>query len=611
WKSGNADQDEWGNKLVTDYTSSSFWTYLAERYFDGSFRYLVDWFAVPEPNSGSDDWLGWVDDLLRYDDGGIDEPLYLVFPDFIAHYAEWGEKKYPWIGGQEWLHQAFDRCEIVTLTPSEPVADLTFELEPLSARCVKVMVGGIAAGEAVSVEWMAYDRDTDRLDNLHVTASHLSSTLGGKSFDCYDEAQRQCPKALCVGKPFTGARGRTLASSDSGGVTESGGEFVKTWLGTEQVPDGEDGLVENTYFLVDAPVEPHDARHDVQQNPAKQPVRVQIGLERHEVTVTDGQKKMASASVNGTSGMGMVPMKGGNEEETGDPMQDLMGSIQSAMGAATSPEGMSKSLFLQNMPMGTVLPGGPGGECDGVCMVTVEQKEVRADGFGGNELATVRAITLSLERPIPYQGSGTYEAMVSACPEDCSSGVGIGEGEVTVVRFTDDILELDVSGSYCVMSGLTSLSCPDPETFHARVLKPFGWAYDGDQIFHSIDTPGMAEYREYLSKVLADQLPGTVAVWRKQEDGLPGEAPSSTGETGAAGGAAGGEGAAGAVTPTCDCSCDGYRALMAAVEAYQAELQAAAREGRPPPPSPPAVQSLMQCSMQCAQQWGACGNPGR
>lgn len=605
WVSGDL-ADQHGNKLITDYTASSFWTYLADRYFEGSFRYLIDWFAVPDPHQGRDDWLEWVDDLLRFDDGGIDEPLYLVFPDFIANYAAWGHKKYPNIGEEEWLRNAFTSCETVTLTPAEPVQPLDLELEPLSAACVKVKVDGVDPGEVFAVQWMAYEQDTDKLDNLHLTASRLGGTIGGEPFECYDYAKAMGPSALCIDKPFTGSKGRQLADIDQGGVTNRDGFFVKTWLGAEQEHTG-GGSVENLYFMVHAPVYPKDAEHDVMIKPGEQYVQVEIGLERHRLAQSGSTGKKATASVNGTAGLGTVPMQGGEGSQAEGP-EGLLASITAAMNAGTNPEAMSQTMFLQNTPMGTLLPGA--GPCeDGICTIMIEEKETRPDGYGRYELATTSALSLSLEEPIPFGGSGTYKAVVSGCAgESCDDGIKMGEGQVSVIRFDDEVLHLHASGSYCVIRGLASLSsCQDPTPFEAEVLKPFGWAYDRARTFTSIDTPGMAEYREYLSKSLAGVIPNAPGVWRKQVDAEPvsaGEPGSSDG--GAGEGVEGGSTGGGVVAPMCDCSCDGYRALMDAVAAYQAEAQAAEDAGRQPAPPPPEVGMVTQCAMQCAMQWGSC-----
>jgi hypothetical protein len=601
--SGASDRDEYGNALVTEYTASSFFRYLADRFYDGSFRYLIDWFAVPDKHQGRDDWLEWTDDLLRWDAGGVDHPLYLVFPDFIAHYAGWGERKYSHIGDETWMREAFGGCHTVTLSPSDLVTRLSLELEPLSAVCVKVLVGGVNPDEAISVQWMAYDQDTNRLDNLHLTAARVSNTVGGGTFDCYEEAQKGGPNTLCLHKPFVGARGgRELSPSDGAGVTASGSGFAKTWLGIEQIPSGGDPI-ENVYFLVHTPVRPRDATHGDANNPERQSVEVDIGMERHKITVATGPTT-ASASVNGPAGLGLVPMRGGGSASSPDDPLGLMGSITSVMDMATDPDAMSQGLFLQNMPMGTTLPTMEGA-CDGICMVMVDQKEVRPDGYGGHELATVSAISLGLEEPVPFGATGTFKAMVTGCDqEDCERGIGMGAGQVTVMRYDDQVLHLTASGEYCVIRGLASLTCSDRRTFNAEVLKPFGWAYDGGRTFTSIDTPGMAEYREYTTKALAEVMPGVVTVWRTAEHPRPGEDAPAPGEDGQGGGGGGG---GGVVAPACDCTCEGYDALMAAVDEYQAALKAANDEGRPPPPTPPAMQTVMRCTMQCARQWGACG----
>lgn len=242
---------------------------------------------------------------MRWDAGGVDQPLYLVFPDFIAHYAAWGEKKHAHIGEEEWQDEAFGACEEVALAVGDPPAELTFEIEPISARCVEVLVENIPADELVAVELMAYDGDTDRLDNLHLTASRMSSTVGELTFDCYDEAAEMGPTVLCLHKPFTGAKGRTLTPSDGGGVAQApSGLYVKTWLGVPQIAGG--GRIANTYFVVHTPVQPRDADHDVQKGGRPQSVRLQVGLERSKITLAAGPTT-ASASVNGTRDSAWCP----------------------------------------------------------------------------------------------------------------------------------------------------------------------------------------------------------------------------------------------------------------------------------------------------------------
>ncbi|MEX2529682.1 MAG: hypothetical protein WD960_02830 [Gemmatimonadota bacterium] len=641
WVSGANDRDEHGNVLITHYTASSFFAHLADRYFGGSLHYLVDWFNIPpNPMGDPNDWLQWADDLLRYDTGGIDQPFYLVFPDFLASYASWGEKKYPHIGEEAWMAEAFGGCYTATVSPTEPTAIINLELEPFSAHCLKVIVGNVPANQAVSVQLMAYGTDTDRLDNLHLTASRMESTVGGRSFDCYDEAQRSGPSFLCLHKPFTGAQG----GASSGAVTESGGRFVKAWLGVEQVTGGE-GLIENTYLVVHAPVEPRDAQHDVEENPGTQTVRLQVGLERSELVIAGSESaqnppgsnrgaertgawtgdeapgpgsahppredapaespvrragSLATASINGSAGLGLVPMRGG--DAGGDGPFDLANMITSAMESATDPEAMSRGLFLQNQPMGTILPGMDGGPCPGICLIMIDQKEERPDGYGGYELATTNSVGVSFEEPIPFGATGTFEAMVSACPDaNCERGASIGAGTVTIMRFDDTAVHLRASGFYCAGQGLSGLLCRERKTFETEVLKPFGWAYGPASTFHSIDTPGMQEYREHLSKVLAEMLPGTVTVWRRYENPSPGESvvPEPAGSGGGGGG--------GEVVAVCDCTCGGFQALMAAIEAYEVEVEAAAGAGRTPPPPPPEMQMLSRCTMECAMQWGTCG----
>ncbi len=606
--------------LVTRYMASSFWTYLADRFYDGSMEYLIDWFAVPDPHQGRDDWLEWVNDRLK-GDSRINNPLYVIFPDFIANYSAWGHKKYPnMLGERRWRDETFPNCEILEVEPGGPAVVLGLELEPISAACVVVQVQGVDPDAWFSVKWMLEDIDMERLDNLHLSAARVPNMvdLAEGTFECYDAARLMGPKSLCVDKPFTGSAsgggggGPTLPGCLPSGatavsdvsevtVTPAGGGclYTKTWAGTRQ---SQGGLpIRNLYFLSYVPVDPKDAKHDVHQNPHKQEVTVRIGAELVTMARADEGSKPTTASINGSAGLGMIPMQGG-EGAQADGMEALQADILSAAEMGSDPEAMSQGLFLQNTSMGTLFPDV--GPCDGICTIMLDEKEAGPEGSGGGELLTTRTVALSLEDGIPFGAGGTYKAHVSGCAGvNCRDGVIFGKGSVSVIEYNDDVVRLRATGSYCVVRSIATLNdCKEPVPFDARINKPFGWAYDRDRTFTSIDTPGMAEYREYLMKALASVMPGTMA-----GAGAPGEGEGSEGETTSSGDdAAGGGVGGGSVEPTCDCTCDGYRALMDAMDAYRAEAQAAEREGRDPAVTSFELDQARTCARSCALQWSSC-----
>ena len=162
-------------------------------------------------------------------------------------------------------------------------------------------------------------------------------------------------------------------------------------------------------------------------------------------------------------------------------------------------------------------------------------------------------------------------------------------GTIEVVEFSDDLLHLRLSGTYCRASNRTrSGACRRPERFSGETFKPFGWAYDGAQAFHSIDTPGIAEYREYLTRVLAERMPGVFTEWRRK----PGEDEET-------GGPGGGPGSVVSADTPCNCSCEEFTRFRELTQ----ELKQA-REGGVMPSN--ALLSQLGCAVPCAREWARC-----
>jgi len=583
WKSSANDQDQWGHALVTEYTTSSFWTYLADRYYDGEYYYLIDWFAVPPVNN---DWLKWADDLMRYSGGKIRHPFYLVFPDFIANYAAWGEKKYDHIGEDTWLKESFDGCEIVSLSPGAQIHDLSLEMEPISARCVRVRVEGLEPGMAASVIWMAYDSSEDDIDEVHLAASRLGGEIvdTGAGFDCFDATRRGGSTDLCLDKPFTGQRGEVTESEE--------GDWVKTWQGHLQQSD--EGSFENLMFVVNTPVHPTDSQHDVNKSKDKQEVRLQIGLEVVEMySSTHGNANVASAGANGIATSGQVPMRSGE----GTP-ESQVDNLLSAL--AGDPDAMSKLAFHQDSPVGTTI--NVTGSLEGIEAIFINHDEIRSGMMGSRDLETELALSLLPDDPIRFGSTGTYKAMVTGATEDGSGGeliVGARSGstaEVEVVQFNQDLLHLKVRGEYCYQSQYDYMKqkCRKIENFHGEIIKPYGWAYDSSQIFSSLDTPGMKEYREWIKESLSQMFPDQMEPVAPGNPATPGVPPVTGGQS------------SGKSSKGCDCSCAEFRRIEKLGDEWQIEAEAREEAGEFAGFPPPEMMTMLSCMGTCGQQWDAC-----
>lgn len=258
---------------ITTYTSSSLWTYLADRYFGGQYSFLPRWWSEDEGLPGRDNWLGWLERKVK--EGKIGAPLYRVFTDFIANYATWGENRFSHVGEDNWLRESFD-CQRVDLgdprDPATNLVELSVDIEAMAAACIEVTVADRDAGNAFSVDIAVITDERSELDDLHATASRLGGQVGGGgAFDCYDAVRTVAgPGAvapMCAEWVFEPPKGGELLNPHDWGAVRTGawwqindlGDFVKDFRGVTQLSDG--ALMKNIYFVVNVPVDPDDEKH--------------------------------------------------------------------------------------------------------------------------------------------------------------------------------------------------------------------------------------------------------------------------------------------------------------------------------------------------------------
>ena len=557
------------NSALPDYRTSSFWRYLAERYYDNDYSYLARYFATPDDLSGSDDWFAWLDKLLETDPEGPQKSLYLIYPDFMADYANWGTDKFSYIGEANWVKTAFDGCHTVTLSPQQPKQGLNLDLEPLSAQCIKVHVDGLNPGEVASVKTMAFEDDITKMDNLHLSAAYMKEKVVsfGGALNCYKEG-RKVKQPLCLNKPFT-AKKPSLDTTNSGG-------FSKTWLTNAQ--ETTDGSIENMYLLTYSPDQPSDVKH---ANQVKQSVRLTFALDRSTLATSKGKALKVEGTANqlGTTGaLDQIPMTSGNIDEA--PVDIFV-----------DPEATSQLLFNMNTP-GTFF-GSEGGL---TAVVISEVSDV------GAYLEPKMSLIMSATQPIPFGATGTFLADIQGAelnnPEFVFENVADDpSGSITVIEFSEDLLYIKISGQYCYhpILDVKKENC-QLGNFEGAIIKPFGWVYDGAQGFSSIDTPGMEIYRKALYSDVFVDLFNLPAFPGESTDSSPPATPTDSTNNDPVN--ADSDSGVIDLDAPCECSCEEFNLFISLRDQTEEEQDTELEDL--------LFQRGMQCMMPCALAYAEC-----
>jgi hypothetical protein len=583
---------------LAHYFTSSFWRYLAERYYQGEYGFLQRYFARSSWQHGVEDSLAWLEHHLRHEPAVTERTqggLYLIFPEFLTQFATWGRARFPELE-QFWLLKAFNGCHTVTLSREAALAMLEpLNLEPLSGRCLKVRVSGLAPQELAALKVMAFDDELAPLDNLHLgmaasSAQHVRygpTVLTEAPFDCYAVVRRF--EGSCLEKPFTGNRGGVGAAA--GIESNRGKRHVKTWLSLPQIVP-ESGAFETLFVITHSPPEPNDAAH-ARRSPQRAWFSVGLEVSRLERGGDNAggerphrrvQGKVVNPAASNQDGLGVVPMQGGES---------------SALSAAQmmSPDYLSQMFFL--MPGMPAAPPGRG-------VTAFEIEAVTIDPYGELEPTVSFQVTLFIEG-IPFGATGSYRGMATGLrhptggPEDAyfplpNPATGEFEnGTVTVVRYDEELLHVRLEGEVCRWGNLlrnaqgTVTGCRQLETFSGEIIKPFGWLYDSEQTFTSIDTPGMQLYRQDLMAALSEMPFVPVS------PGAPGPSDNADDDEPTF------QDPFGAAPVACDCSCDAFAHLqgeLEALEALQTQLDPMALMERAAP--------VYQCLMECMMDFVAC-----
>ena len=542
------------------YRSSSLFRFVAERWRDGDHALWAETMGVPAP--GGHDGLAWLDAVLRDRGFGVEQPLALVFPSFLASYAGWGRAdsdRWPHVGEAAWRSVAFGRCTEVVLTPVLPAANVALEIEPIAGRCVQVRVEGVPAGEVASVEVLARAVRLEDVDDLHLGVVELGlAPLDGGPRTCV-EVEPLAPLALpaCVAKAFTTVR-------------QVGPDAVHARAFQAQAGLTTGAAWTDTLVLARVPDRPTDAAHAHRR---AKTYAVTFALQLAVATVNGASVGPVQAAGNqvapGHHGLPMVPGEGDYAPgDLLDPSRLLFG--QQGPGAAAMSmmaDDVGPGLFLLQLLEGADPDGDDVGRSFGV---TFQEASLAPGSLGS--------------LPAALSGTDPNRAGLGSAIVDASQG-GAPRTRVEVGAWDADRVRLTIRGPWCYADELREGSgCSVERMLEADVWLPFGDAWDLHAPYASIDSPVQALYREAFAAAVGfgagspfPPLPPSAPPGPEAPTAAP--APAATG-----------------VAFVCDCSCEGPAALeAAALEIARLGPAGAAQAG-----------ALAQCAMACAPRWAGC-----
>jgi hypothetical protein len=555
------DGDESRTQLYS-YRSSALFRFVAERWHAGDHAIWARSMASAAPRRN--DGLAWLDARLRDPALGVEQPLALVFPSFLASYAGWGRSdgdRWPHVGEAAWRRIAFGDCERIVLNPASPAVTRDLVLEPLAGVCVEVRVEGVAAGRIASVEVAARSAELDEVDVLHLSGVSMGlPPLDGGPSTCV-EAERIAPLAqpACVAKAITARR------TDASGAVTWARTFQAASVRSQGAPWTDVVIVSR---VPDAPTDAKDAHRRGHRYP------VTFALQFAEATADGRDVGPVQAAANlrapGHTGLATLPGEGDG-------------------GGAFDP---SRMLFGQQAPGGLAVPSAVAEQVPGAGIFVVQLME--GDDLDGDDIG--RSFSLSLgERPIPPRATGTFPGAFSGTdlrrPGLGSAIVDAGDpsgdgpsGRVTVLGWDADHVQLRLEASWCHADELREgEGCRVRRPFAADIWLPFGDAYDVDHPYLSVDSPVQALYREAFARAVGFGAGFAIPALPPGPPAVPGPAPAPPA-------------ASDGVAFACDCSCDG----MAAFERRAEEI---ARSGSV---TPATVAAVTQCAMTCAPRWAQC-----
>lgn len=568
------------------YMTASFFRHLMERYNGHEVMKRLYSTEMKGDQRDERNVLNWLDRGIE-SNPAIGYGLYFVFPDFAANIALWGAHKYHDMDEEDWRAAVLNVCEQVALSPKPGKSTVTTEailLRPVSARCIEVSVTGLKSNQKVAVKFMAQESGANarkKLDSLHLGVARLggvAETFAGE-FDC-ERASHRTKMPACLDKPFLGEREKRDRPQEAGETDTKA--MAKMWLSERQ--SSATGEFRNVYIVSDTQTPP--TLDDYGQENGY-PLRLIVSLDYKDGSNTEkGELTDLGAGIN-------------------QPLNTEPAQMQGSEGgsyANVASGGFSQFAFLQNSSMTPDMAELAGDEDlfkEGISLIHISEVNPAAEGA---RVEGSSVFTVALEKPVRFGQTGKFKAGMAVgtsmmamsgpemfiYPDDMNQPTGT----VTVHRFDDSLLSLDVDVGYCRYSNmdLERGYCRKTERLTASISKPFGWTYDLSQRFTSIDSPGQQLYGKLLGdSVFGNTLSLPSGTTSPSTPLSPGAGRTGNANTGS--------------SSSCNCSCDEFAQLEAL--AAEMELRAASSADEIPDMSGLNMGKMM-CTFQCGEQYAQC-----
>jgi len=406
------------------YRTYSFWAHVLNAHHQGKIEFLGEYLKRPQPAGGT--WLSWLNANTVKHTGA---ELGMVFSGFLADYSGWGDRGHAgqFLGRKKWLTGAFGGCETVYLSKTEPADYVEVELQPVSGKCIEVVVptmgpAGLSEDDSFAIQAAAVvmPGPPSARSGIHLA---MAASNDRRKFLCADEVKRSRKAGL----------GKCMFNPDDGKVRISGGEIdARVWeVVAQQTGMGErDGELKNLYTVSYTPtgISMRDTRYG---NSDSLLVRLYFVLDVAKLEM-EGQKKKGAVGSFGA---------GGADPQTTLPKRDASGR---PVNSYSKPDRFQQQLPV---PPGAVLPPQADGKLSSILV-----GELAGDGVVASSVLLVPAKEDSrgeLElHALSVGETGTFSLLITASINGEPAG-SVDVSELVVEEFTDLALRARYRGTLC------------------------------------------------------------------------------------------------------------------------------------------------------------------
>jgi len=505
----------------TGYLTSSFWLFLAENF--GGVKVFPHLLAKPLSQvPDKREQIEWLEDRLRTEPD-IQSGLYLAYPHFVTEFASYGGERYTSFASRSfgsgeaartaWLNEAFSGCKQVTLTPDNPVQEVSITIQKIAAICLRVKYEGFSGNVATQME--VINERLDKIDQLHLGWAWKFGP--DEELNCYREHKsRKTRWPPCVIKAFSQT-----------GPTE--GNYARTWAGEYLDFGTTSGEAERIFILSNVAEEPWKTK-------AISEFSLKVGA-----TWSSRNGEPAEPTHN-------MPI----QRKSKPPNPDAKVGKEELYGLKTdSPvrEDGITSVGLQKYGPNRAKGGKP--QTAGGYSVAINDLKY---GQTGDVLGSV-----VLQAQDPRNQAGPVTSLL------CKDGTTKPIGEVT--RSDESAFRITIDADVCQMGPTTmkqceESGCPVVEHVSGEVNVAFGWRQFNSTAPVDIRTRGIEAYIDTMPDSLEEAM----------KFGAGTAVPDTTGEPDEGVGDNSGSSGTSGILEGCACTCDELAANDAAAEEFKARM---------------------------------------